>query len=67
MGRLLGIDERPADCSGQTDRDQTGQLGRDMAPDYGKVPASGEGAGGEGRLQYSTTGRRSGGRDIGRH
>ena len=35
MGRLKGIDTRPAGCAGQTARDQTGWYGRNMAPDYG--------------------------------
>ena len=54
MGRLLGIDERPADRAGQTARHQNGRCGRYMAPYDGKVPVSGDGVGGEVCLRDST-------------
>ena len=67
MGHLLGIDERPADCNGQTARDQTGLSGRDMVPNNVEVTPSGDGAGVKVRLWYITTGRRSEGEERGRH
>ena len=67
MGRLSVIDERLADRAEQTARDQTGWRERDMAPDDGELPASGNGKGGKDRLRDSITCRWSGGGDRGRN
>ena len=67
MVRLLRNDDRPDDRSGQTARDQTGWRGRNLETADGEVPASGDGAGGEGRLQDRPTVRGSGSRDRERH
>ena len=67
MGRLSRIDERPDDCAGQTDRDQTGRSGRDLETDDGEVPTSGGTEGGKGRLRDSPTGQWSESRERGRN
>ena len=67
MVRLSRNDERPADRTGKTARDQTCRRGRDLDTDDGEVPASGGGAGGKVRLRDSPTERGSGSGDIGRH
>ena len=55
-GRLSRNDERPADRSVQTARDQTVRRGINLETADGKVPAPGDSTGGEGRLQDLTTG-----------
>ena len=51
MGRLSSHDERPTDNTGQAARDQTGRGRRNLEKTDGKVPASGDGAGGKGGLR----------------
>ena len=67
MGCLSRHDERPADRTGQADRDQTGQGRRNLAAVDGKVPDLGDRAVGEGRLQDISTDQGSRRRDRGRH
>ena len=67
MGRLSSHDELPDDRTGKAARDQTGRGQRNLERADDKVPASGDGAGGEGRLQDRPTVRGSGSRDRERH
>ena len=65
MGRLLSHDERPADCTGQASRDQTGRRRRNLEKAGGEVPVLVDGEGGEGRLRDGTIGRGRVGGDRG--
>ena len=67
MGRLSRNDEHPADHTGQAARDKIGRSGRELETDDGKVPASGDGAGGKGRLRDRPTYWGSGSGDRGRN
>ena len=65
MGRLPLHDERPDDRTGKAEKGQTGQSRENLAVVDGKVIATGNGAGGQGRLWVRTASRRRGDRDRG--
>ena len=65
MGRLLRLDVRPVDCTGQESRNKTVRDWRDMETPAGQVPPAGVRAGIQGSLRDGTASRRSGSGDWG--
>ena len=66
IGHLPCHDERPADRTGKVARGHTGWGHGKLAADDGKVLASGDREGGQGRLWFRTAGRWRGFRYRGR-